>query len=250
MQDTRGYKSVRKWHVNQFGGQALAKHAITQFIEKCSTCSIYRQQPSEPLITSILPQHPWQRIAIDLFEWKGHSYLLVANYYYRFIEIAKLSSGTSSTEVVRHLKSIMACHGIPAELVSDNGPQFSAETFTDFTKEYDITHNTSSPKHPQGNGEAEWAVKTIKSILNKSDDPCLGLLAYHTTALPNGYSPSQLLMGRKFCSTVPQLPTNFSPQLPTQTDLRERDQKLKLPQKENFDQRHQVRNFKPLTTGE
>ena len=70
--------------------------AVTQFIEKCSTCSIYRQQPSEPLITSILPQHPWQQIATDLFEWKGHSYLLVVDYYSRFIEIAKLSSGTSS----------------------------------------------------------------------------------------------------------------------------------------------------------
>ena len=43
---------------------------------------------------------------------------------------------------------------------------------------------------------------------------------------------------------------HFSPQLPTQTDLRERDQKFKLSQKENFDQRHRVRNLKPLTTGE
>ena len=75
-------------------------------------------------------------------------------------------------------------------------------------------------------------------------------MAYRTTALPNGYSPSQLLMGRKLRSTVPQLPTHFSPQLPTQTDLRERDQKLKLSQKEHFDQRHRVRNLKPLTTGE
>ena len=224
--------------------------AITQFMEKCPTCSIYRQRPYEPIITSTLPQHPWQRVATDLFELKGHSYLLVVDYYSRFIEVAKLSSGTSSSEVVRYLKSIMARHGIPAELVSDNGPQFSAETFTDFTKEYGITHKTSSPRHPLGNGEAERAVKKIKSILNKSDDPYLGLLAYRTTALPNGYSPSQLLMGRKLCSTVPQLPTHFSPQLPTQTDLRERDQKLKKSQKENFDQRHRVRNLKPLTPEE
>ena len=76
----------------------------------------------------------------------------------------------------------MARHSIPAELVSDNGPQFSAETFTNFTKEYGITHNTTSPRHPQGNGKAKQAVKTIKSILNKSDDPYLGLLAYCTTA--------------------------------------------------------------------
>ena len=113
------------------------------------------------------------------------------------IDIAKLSNtaGTSSAEVVRHLKSIMARHGVPTELVSDNGPQFSADVFTEFTKAYGISHNTSSPRYPQGNGEAERAVKTIKTILNKSEDPYLGLLAYRTTALQNGYSPSQLLMG-------------------------------------------------------
>ena len=89
-------------------------------------------------------------------------------------------------EVIRHLKSIMARHGIPAEIVSDNGPQFSAEVFAEFTKSYGITHQTSSPRYPQGNGEAERAVKTVKSILNKSEDPYLGLLAYRTTAIHNG----------------------------------------------------------------
>ena len=182
-----------------------------------------------------------------MFEWKGHSYLLVVDYYSRFIEIAKLSNtkdGTSSTEVVRHLKSIMARHGIPAELISDNGPQFSADVFTEFTKTYGISHNTTSPRHPQGNGEAERAVKTVKAILNKSEDPYLGLLTYRTTALQNDYSPSQLLVGRKLRSTVPQLQTHFSPQLPTQTELREKDKRLKHSQKKNFDQRHRVRSLR------
>ena len=58
-------------------------------------------------------------------------------------------------EVIRHLKSIMARHGIPAEIVSHNGPQFSSEVFAEFTKLYGITHQTSSPRYPQGNGEAE-----------------------------------------------------------------------------------------------
>ena len=84
---------------------------ITQFVEHCPICTMHRVQNAEPLIPSSLPQYPWQRIAIDLFEWKGHTYLLVVDYYLRFIEIAKLlnsKGGTSSPEVVKHLKSIMA----------------------------------------------------------------------------------------------------------------------------------------------
>ena len=105
-------------------------------------------------------------------------------------------------EVIRHLKPIIARHRIPAEIVSDNRPQFSAEVFAEFMKSYGITHKTSSPIYPQGNGEAEQAVRTVNSILSKSVDPYLGLLAYRTTAIYNGYSPSQLLMGRTLKSTT------------------------------------------------
>ena len=48
----------------------------------------------------------------------------MVDYYSRFIEIAKLSS-TSSSMVITHLKSIFARHGIPEVVVSDNGPQLS-----------------------------------------------------------------------------------------------------------------------------
>ena len=53
-------------------------------------------------------------------------------------------------EVIRHLKLILARHGIPAEIVSGNRPQFSAEAFAKFTKSYGITCKTSNPKKPQG----------------------------------------------------------------------------------------------------
>ena len=42
-------------------------------------------------IPSTLPEYPWERIATDLFKWKKSSYLLLVDYYSRFIEIVKLS---------------------------------------------------------------------------------------------------------------------------------------------------------------
>ena len=72
----------------------------------------------------------------------------------------------------------------------DNGPQFSAELYATFAKDYGFKHVTSSPYYPQGNGEAERAMKTIKGLLRKSGDPYLSLLAYRSTPLENGYSPA------------------------------------------------------------
>ena len=84
------------------------------------------------------------------------------DYFSRYIGIAKLSS-TSSNAVITHLKSIFARHGIPQYVMSDNGPQFSADVFSTFSNDYGFTHITKSPQFPQSNGEAERAVKTVKA---------------------------------------------------------------------------------------
>ena len=98
---------------------------IGEMISKCLVCCKTHYQYAEPLLSSTFPEYPWQRVASDIFEWNKHKYLLVIDYYSRFIEIAKLSTATSH-DVINHLKSIFACHGMPESLTSDNKPQYSA----------------------------------------------------------------------------------------------------------------------------
>ena len=138
----------------------------------------------EPLLTMSLPVHPWQKVATDLFEWRKSNYILVVDYYSHYIELDKLLS-TTSTEVIKHLKSFFSQHGVPQIVVSDNGPQYSAAVFKDFADKYGFTHTTSSPQYPQANGAAEHAVCTVKNFLNKSKDPYLAILAYRSTPLEN-----------------------------------------------------------------
>ena len=102
-----------------------------------------------------------QKVATDLFYLKTSTYLLLVDYYSRYIEISKLN-GQSSSEVIRHTKSIFVGHGVPQEVVSDNGPSYSSLQYKQFAAKYGFTHITSSPRYPQSNGEAERAVKTVK----------------------------------------------------------------------------------------
>ena len=44
------------------GGKEI-KHKVM----KCKTCSEYRFQHVEPLISSTMPEYPWQKVATDLF---------------------------------------------------------------------------------------------------------------------------------------------------------------------------------------
>ena len=51
--------------------------------------------------------------------------------------------------------------------MSDNGPQYEAETFRHFADKYGFIHVTSSPRYPQSNGEAEREVQTVKTYCGR-----------------------------------------------------------------------------------
>ena len=84
----------------------LAKR-LEELVHNCQECLKAQRQHPQPLTPTPLPQLPWQKVASDLFEWKQTVYLLVVDYYSRYIEIARLSR-TTTAEVVSHLKSIFA----------------------------------------------------------------------------------------------------------------------------------------------
>ena len=57
---------------------------------------------------------------------------------------------TTTEAAINHLKSFFCRHGIPDVLVSDNGPQFAAATFSKVAEEWGFKHLTSSPHYPRG----------------------------------------------------------------------------------------------------
>ena len=201
------------------------------------------------MIPTHLPSLPWQKVATDLYEWRKSNYLIIIDYYSRFIEVACLNRLTAE-EVIRHMKSIFARHGIPEIVVSDNCPQFAADSFSRFSREYQFEHVTSSPYYPQGNGEAERAVQTVKHLLRKEGDPYLALLAYRVTPLEVGYSPAELLMSRQICTTLPSTRVQRLPRVPDSLSLHQKDAKVKSRQKHEYDKRHGVQDLPPLNPGD
>ena len=69
---------------------------LTNVVQSCKTCCKFGYQPTEPLLSAPFPQLPWQKIGTDLFTWKSTKYLLVVDYYSRYIEVASLPTETSN----------------------------------------------------------------------------------------------------------------------------------------------------------
>ncbi|KAM7293291.1 uncharacterized protein ISCGN_026421 [Ixodes scapularis] len=222
---------------------------IKSMVENCEQCATTRIQRAEPLLPSPSPELPWQQLGIDLFQFNGQDFLLIIDYFSRYPEVITLRSTTCSS-VVKVVKSVVARFGIPELIRSDNGPQFAAQEFADFARDYGFNQVTSSPRYPQSNVEVERAVRTIKGLFSKNDDPFLALLVFRDTPGPSGFSPAQLLMGRRLRTSLPKLSEKLRPEWPSTKVFLNKDKADKRRQATDFNRRHAAKELRPLATGE
>ena len=112
---------------------------------------------------------------------------------------------TTTEKTLEVLRELFARHGLPKQLISDNGPQFTAKEFEECMCATS-TPGVPRPYHPATNGEAERFVQTFKRCLQagQSDAETIQqklsqfLLMYRTT--PNattGVAPAELFLKRK-----------------------------------------------------
>ena len=151
--------------------------------------------------------NPMSDVGVDLFEYAGKDYLIMVDRYSGFPFVNELKS-TSTNSVCYQLKKWFAAEGIPRRIRTDGGPQFRA-LFQDWCEEAQIIHELSAAYHPQSNGLAENGVKQMKNLLRKcmedGEDLCDALLAWRTTPMADGPSPSALFRGREM--RIRQIPT-------------------------------------------
>ena len=126
------------------------------------------------------------KVGADLFTFNQITYLIIVDYSSGFWEIDPLESTTAS-HIIRKMKMQFARHCIPDICVSDNGPQFTAQEYKKFSKQWKFELVTTSPRYPKSNGKVENAVGAAKRLMkkakNSSDAYLARLLQYANTRL-------------------------------------------------------------------
>jgi transposase InsO family protein len=186
----------------------------------CSTCQLDRPSPAKaPLHPWEWPSRPWSRVHMDhAGPFMGKIYLILIDAHSKWMEV-KIVASTSTENTIAKLREIFATHGIPEQLVSDNGSGFTSAEFKQFTEYNGIKHTLVSPYHPASNGLAERAVQTFKHNVTKLEGPMETriskfLFKYRITPQTSTeLSPAELLMGRRLRTHLDLLHTDTSHQI-------------------------------------
>ena len=171
-----------------------------------------------PIDRRMLP-HAWHTLGTDLFYWNKIDYLVIGDYFSKYLIIRRLPNSSSHT-VIKELGLVFTELGRPFVLRSDNEPCYSSKEFHNLLSFYQVDHVTSSPHHPQSNGFAEALVGITKKLMEKSVKEGklwnYGLLQYRTTPICSTLpSPLEMLTGRKPHSSLPQLPSSIGKNMET-----------------------------------
>ena len=148
---------------------------------------------------------PWQRVRLDCAgPFQNAMFLVAVDAYSKWPEERTMNT-TTAAKTMDVLREWFTTHGIPKQIVTDNGGQFTSEEFTTFNNGNGICHIHTAPYHPATNGLREQFVQTLKESLKVSHDDGHSLsqkissylLTYRTTAhATTEVPPCQLLMQR------------------------------------------------------
>ena len=171
------------------------------------------QTPSTPAGT---PSTPFDMIFADFFDFGGNHYLVIGDRLSGWPEIYSTPSGSASAGargLIACLRKFFATFGVPEELSSDGGPEFTASETKTFLTTWGVRHRISSAYHPQSNGRAEVAVKSVKRLLRantsasgslNTDKVVQGLLQLRNT--PDAdccLSPAEIVFGKPLRDSLP-----------------------------------------------
>ncbi|XP_033729482.1 uncharacterized protein LOC117318627 [Pecten maximus] len=188
---------------------------VTRFCRSCDVCQRTFPKgrvPKAPLGSIPLIDTPFKRIAVDLVgplepaTYRGNRYILtVVDYATRYPEAVALK-GIENERVAEALVEIFSRVGVPMEMLTDQGAQFTSNLMKEISRVLSIRQLTTTPYHPQCNGLVERFNGTLKQMLRKMSaerpkdwDRYLNSLLFAYREVPQeslGFSPFEMLYGR------------------------------------------------------
>lgn len=191
------------------------KTEISRYCKSCDTCQRTIQKGrvnKAPLGEMPIIGQAFERVAVDLIgplipaSDRGHRYILtLVDFATRYPEAVPLKK-IDTESVADALIDIFSRVGVPKEILSDRGGQFTSEMMAEVSRLLSIKQLVTTPYHPACNGLVERYNGTLKSMLKRMCTECPKdwdryvsplLFAYREVPQESlGFAPFELIFGR------------------------------------------------------
>jgi hypothetical protein len=148
----------------------------TKYVRSCDSFHRLGRPTSSnemPLQDQVMIE-PFEKWALDFvgpISSMSHTknYILVCtDYVTKWVEAKSLFRALEKYVVEFIYKDIFTHFGVPHEIITDQGTQFTSKTMKELIEKYGIKHRKYSPYHPQANGQVESTNKVLEDILTKT----------------------------------------------------------------------------------
>lgn len=147
---------------------------VKDYVGRCHPCQINRLRPSHhiPLLPLPIAPHPFHTVGMDFMKLpkssNGNQYLLVfTDYLTRWVEAVPTVKQDGATVAQALLDHVVARHGLPKVLLSDQGKAFCEGVAAELYKKLDVHKKATTPYHPQCNGLTERFNRTCIEMLSR-----------------------------------------------------------------------------------
>ncbi|KYN20078.1 Uncharacterized protein K02A2.6 [Trachymyrmex cornetzi] len=245
----KGYPGIRRMKqlAREFVYWPKLSEDIEHLVQQCNVCALTKKLPIKVPISPWPMKKPLERMHLDFAGPIEGQYLLIfVDAYSKFIEVMTTPT-ISSSRTVELCREVFSRYSPPDILVSDHGTQFTADIFTQFCKEMQISHILTAVNHPQSNGRAERMVDSVKRAIAKNPSNWKKelqdfLYSYRytpCTAAPEGKSLAEIFFGRRINSPFSKLiPSSWKPSPAAVEDLSIKNQNMQR----QFEQHHGTRS--------
>ena len=136
---------------------------ITNWVAACQICIKHKamQPKSNGLMIPIVTTFPFQLLGVDIqgpfkVSKNGYKYILVCvDHYTSWVEAIPLKTITAKEVIEAFFKLIIARHGCPNKLLTDQGKQFVGNAFREVCRQFNIDKMDTTAYHQQCNGKTE-----------------------------------------------------------------------------------------------
>ncbi|KAK7094703.1 hypothetical protein V1264_006216 [Littorina saxatilis] len=227
--------------------------AVESAVRSCIPCQANNnRREHQPLLMSNLPCGPWQELSIDFCGPlpSGASLLVITDEYSRYPVVEVLQNTTVET-VIPVVDKVFSLFGYPAQVKTDNGPQFISKLWKQFMQSCGVKHRRITPLWPKANPQAETfnkpMMKAVRSahVERRSWRQELHKFCRVYRATPHcttSFTPYFLMFGREPRTKLPEVQSN-SLQHPADAEVRLRDTFAKQKMKCAADKRHHAKDY-------